>query len=127
MFRRERKLEDIAILRIEQIYPFPAVDLSNAVKAYSQVRDFVWCQEEPQNQGAWYIIQHAIRICLPPNSILNFAGRMPLAAPSEGAHHQHLEHQKKLVDEALTLPALAGETSLTLQPQLVTATGAYVS
>lgn len=125
--RRERKLEDIAILRLEQMYPFPTADLSSAIKAYGHVRDFVWCQEEPQNQGAWYIIQHAIRTCLPQNSILNFAGRMPLAAPSEGDHHQHLEGQKKLVDEALTLPAFAQETSVTLQPQLVISTGAHES
>lgn len=123
--RRERKREDIAILRIEQLYPFPTTDLNRTLKGYRHVRDFVWCQEEPQNQGAWYIIQHAIRTCLPQSSVLNFAGRMPLAAPSEGDHNQHIEYQKKLVDDALTLPIFAEETSVTLQPQLVTTTGAH--
>ena len=123
--RRERQLADIAILRLEQLYPFPSAALSHALKSYSQVRDFVWCQEEPQNQGAWYIIQHAIRTCLPRNALFNFAGRMPMAAPSEGSHHQHEESQKKLVDDALTVPAYAGETPLTLQPQLVPTAGAY--
>ncbi len=125
--RRERKLEDIAILRIEQMYPFPSAALSAALQPYRHVRDFVWCQEEPQNQGAWYIIQHAIRTCLPGNALFNFAGRMPMAAPSEGSHNQHVASQKKLVDDALSVPAFAGETTLTLQPQLVATAGVYAS
>jgi 2-oxoglutarate dehydrogenase E1 component len=99
--RRERTITDIAIIRVEQLYPFPAEELAQQFWAYPAAREVVWCQEEPQNQGAWFSIQDALRTCLRPDQRLHYAGRMPMAAPAGGDYHKHLDRQKLLVDTAL--------------------------
>jgi 2-oxoglutarate dehydrogenase E1 component len=101
--RRSRKLDKIAIVRIEQLHPFPREQLTGELKRYRQAKSIVWCQEEPQNQGAWYQIQHHLRACMPPNQTLSYAGRAASASPAVGQFSLHLEQQKALVDDALTI------------------------
>lgn len=101
--RRKNEQDDVAIIRIEQLYPFPYEDLSNIVEKYTNVEDFVWCQEEPQNQGAWYNSQHNMRFALPNGAVLNYAGRPASASPAVGYMSVHLQQQKELVDDALTI------------------------
>ncbi|QUJ66532.1 2-oxoglutarate dehydrogenase E1 component [Photobacterium sp. GJ3] len=99
--RRKREQTDVAIIRIEQLYPFPKEDVEAALADYQHVTDFVWCQEEPQNQGAWYSSQHNFRAALPAGAQLTYAGRPASASPAVGYMSVHLKQQKALIDDAL--------------------------
>jgi len=102
--RRNEEKDEVAIVRIEQLYPFPSDDLQEVLSVYSKLADVVWCQEEPMNQGAWYCSQHHMREVLReinPKIYLNYAGRPASAAPACGYASVHVEEQNKLVSEAL--------------------------
>ncbi|PMH46905.1 2-oxoglutarate dehydrogenase E1 component [Vibrio sp. 10N.286.49.B3] len=101
--RRKSEQDDIAIVRIEQIYPFPTEEVEAAIERYTNVVDYVWCQEEPQNQGAWYSSQHNFRAAIPTGADLKYAGRPASASPAVGYMSVHLKQQKALIDDALTL------------------------
>ncbi|MBV1841606.1 MULTISPECIES: 2-oxoglutarate dehydrogenase E1 component [Photobacterium] len=101
--RRKNEQTDVAIVRIEQLYPFPKEDVEAALADYQHVKDFIWCQEEPQNQGAWYSSQHNFRAALPQGAELNYAGRAASASPAVGYMSVHLKQQKALVEDALTI------------------------
>jgi 2-oxoglutarate dehydrogenase E1 component len=100
--RRTQKLNNVAIIRIEQLYPFPADELKTFLKPYQHVKNFIWCQEEPQNQGAWYSIQHRLVACLDKDQALQYAGRSAAASPAAGYASVHLKQQEELVTKALT-------------------------
>ncbi len=102
--RREMEDETVAIVRIEQLYPFPGDDLKSVIAVYTNLKEVVWCQEEPMNQGAWYASQHHIRrVVLEHNEslYLAYAGREAFAAPAAGSAGQHIERQTQLVNDAL--------------------------
>ena len=101
--RREEKLDEVAIIRIERLYPFPEAQLRRMVEAYPGAVEYIWCQEEPQNQGAWFSIQHHLRAALPQPEVLQYAGRPFSAAPAEGYMWLHLKQQRALVAQALGL------------------------
>jgi 2-oxoglutarate dehydrogenase E1 component len=101
--RRAKELNNIAIVRMEQLYPFPHAEMEAIVQRYSHVKDFVWCQEEPQNQGAWYCSQHHFRQAIPANTYLEYAGRPASAAPACGSKSLHDIEQATLVADALTI------------------------
>jgi 2-oxoglutarate dehydrogenase E1 component len=100
--RRTQKLNNVAIIRVEQLYPFPEDELKALLKPYQHVKNFVWCQEEPQNQGAWYSIQHRLVECLGKDQALQYAGRSAAASPAAGYASVHLKQQEQLVTTALT-------------------------
>jgi 2-oxoglutarate dehydrogenase E1 component len=91
----------VAIIRVEQIYPFPHRRHEEELKRYSKAKDIVWCQEEPRNQGAWYQIQHQLRESMGSRQRLHYAGRPASAAPAVGYFNVHMEQQRALVNEAL--------------------------
>lgn len=99
--RRQEKLNNVAIIRIEQLYPFPEEALKKVLSPYKKVKKFIWCQEEPKNQGAWYNSQHHIRACLPKDRELDYAGRKSSASPAVGYSAVHEKEQKELVAQAL--------------------------
>ncbi len=101
--RRSQGLADVAIVRIERLYPFPEAELRRLVRPYATVQDWVWCQEEPQNQGAWFAIQHHLQASLPTDAVIRYAGRPFSASPAVGYPRLHLQEQRQLVDEALGL------------------------
>jgi 2-oxoglutarate dehydrogenase E1 component len=101
--REEAGLSDIAIVRIEQLYPFPQEILSVMLSRLGKNKTFIWCQEEPKNQGGWYIIRSAIEECLPPGASLVYAGRDHSAAPAVGYPSLHKKQQQQLVQQALGL------------------------
>ncbi|BDU36400.1 2-oxoglutarate dehydrogenase E1 component [Vibrio nigripulchritudo] len=101
--RRNNEQDDVAIVRIEQLYPFPLEEVQAAISQYKYVEDFVWCQEEPQNQGAWYSSQHNFRAAIPAGADLKYAGRPASASPAVGYMSVHMKQQKALVNDALTL------------------------
>jgi len=98
--------DDVAIVRIEQLYPFPGDDLDELLSQYTKLKNVVWCQEEPMNQGAWYCSQHHMRNALQrqnPKLYLQYAGRDASAAPACGHMSVHIEEQKKLVNDAFEI------------------------
>jgi len=102
--RRERNLRNIAIVRLEQLYPFPEAELAEIIAPYRNLKDVIWCQEEPMNQGAWYSSQHHMRRVILQHSeslYLGYAGREPFAAPAGGHPGMHTLRQQRLVEEAL--------------------------
>ncbi|WP_413110542.1 2-oxoglutarate dehydrogenase E1 component [Thaumasiovibrio sp. DFM-14] len=101
--RRKDENNKVALIRIEQLYPFPYEDMQAILTDYTHVKDFVWCQEEPQNQGAWYSSQHNFRAVIPADADLNYAGRPASASPAVGYMSVHLKQQKALVADALNL------------------------
>ncbi|GAA0857417.1 2-oxoglutarate dehydrogenase E1 component [Aliiglaciecola litoralis] len=102
--RRKNEQTDVAIVRIEQLYPFPHAEMAETVvNKYKHVKDWVWCQEEPQNQGAWYCSQHHFWSSIPDGAKLTYAGRAASASPAVGYNAIHNQQQKALVDDALTL------------------------
>ena len=91
----------IAIIRIEQLYPFPSNACQKILAPYDQVKDIVWCQEEPQNQGAWITIQPFLTDLLGKGQTLRYVGRIAAASPAVGYHSIHEKEQKELVTNAL--------------------------
>ena len=98
--REEKKSHDVAILRVEQLYPFPHKAFSAEVKKYPNATDIVWCQDEPQNQGSWFFVQHYIHENMLEGQKLGYAGRPASASPAVGYAHLHQEQQKALLDQA---------------------------
>ena len=99
--RRDDALNQVAIVRIEQLYPFPKKALLAELAKYSQAKRVIWCQEEPQNQGVWFSSQHNIHGCLTPEQSLDYAGRGVAASPSVGSASIHAQEQQALVNQAL--------------------------
>jgi 2-oxoglutarate dehydrogenase E1 component len=104
--REERKIKDIAIIRIEQLHPFPFTALGKVMTRYRKA-DVVWCQEEPQNMGAWTFVDRRIEQVLASSENIakraSYVGRPEAASPATGLLKRHLKEQAKLVDDALTL------------------------
>ncbi|QJC55964.1 2-oxoglutarate dehydrogenase E1 component [Polaromonas vacuolata] len=98
--RAEKEIEDVVLLRVEQLYPFPHKAFAAELKKYPNVTDLVWCQDEPQNQGAWFFVQHYIHESMFVGQKLGYSGRAASASPAVGYSHLHQEQQKALVEGA---------------------------
>jgi 2-oxoglutarate decarboxylase len=96
--REARKMEDVALVRIEELYPFPEQSVLNVLARYSSGVDLVWCQEEPRNMGAWRFMFGFFKGL---NRVIHYAGRMKNASPAVGSAKRHAEEQKRLVEDAL--------------------------
>ncbi len=101
--RTDKAVKDVAIIRLEQLYPFPQVDLGKVLAKYEHITDIVWVQEEPENQGAWWMIQHQLRKVLHKDQSLSYVGRKAAAAPAVGYPSLFHAQQTELVNEALKL------------------------
>ena len=101
----KRGISDVAIIRVEQLYPFPRAEVAEQLRKYAALKDVVWCQEEPMNQGAWYQIQHHLKAVAPAGTTLTYAGRARSPAPACGHLSTHLVEQAALVEQALAGPA----------------------
>ncbi|MDH3533367.1 MAG: 2-oxoglutarate dehydrogenase E1 component, partial [Gammaproteobacteria bacterium] len=109
--RQVHGVDDVALIRIEQLYPFPIEDYAAAIEQYAHVDDIVWCQEEPQNQGAWYQIRHRLQDPLRDSQQLYYAGRPSAAAPAGGIFKIHLQQQQALVGAALDIEIKASKST----------------
>ena len=98
--REAKGSEDVAIIRVEQLYPFPHKAFAAELKKYPNAADVVWCQDEPQNQGAWFFIQHNIHENMKDGQKLGYAGRAASASPAVGYSHLHQDQQKALIEAA---------------------------
>ena len=100
--REEKGADDVAIIRVEQLYPFPHKVFAAELKKFPNATDIVWCQDEPQNQGAWFFVQHYIHENMLDGQKLGYSGRAASASPAVGYSHLHQEQQKALVDGAFS-------------------------
>jgi 2-oxoglutarate dehydrogenase E1 component len=98
--REEKGADDVAILRVEQLYPFPHKAFATELKKYPNATEVVWAQDEPQNQGAWFFVQHYIHENMLEGQKLGYSGRAASASPAVGYSHLHQEQQKALVEGA---------------------------
>jgi 2-oxoglutarate dehydrogenase E1 component len=98
--REENGGADTAIIRVEQLYPFPHKAFATELKKYPNATEVVWCQDEPQNQGAWFFVQHYIHENMLEGQKLGYSGRAASASPAVGYSHLHQEQQKALVEGA---------------------------
>ncbi len=103
--RREEDLKDVALVRIEQLYPFPYKHLGEVLEAFPNTEEFIWCQEEPRNQGAWFNIKHRLERVIGEDSNLDYVGRVASPSPAPGYHGRHVREQNELVANALRLDA----------------------
>jgi len=103
--RRAAGQTDVALVRLEQLYPFPEEEYAAILQRYPQAREVVWCQEEPQNQGAWYQIRHQLERPLAGKRELLYSGRAPAAAPATGIAKVHDAEQSAIVRAALSATA----------------------
>ena len=108
--REVHGLSNVALIRIEQLYPFPIEQYAEAIALYPHARQIVWCQEEPQNQGAWYQIRHRLQEPLEEDRTLYYAGRSGAAAPASGLFKVHNQQQQALVEAALDFKVAASES-----------------
>jgi len=100
--REEREIDDVPIIRVEQLYPFPVDAFKAELKKYPKAKEVVWCQEEPMNQGVWYQAKHHFQACVKRGQTLMYTGRPRSPSPATGYPSVHKEQQLALVDEALT-------------------------
>ena len=98
--------KEVAIVRLEELYPFPAAEMKKVMKSYPNLREVVWVQEEPRNMGAWTYVAPRLRDMLRDDLgvewPLLYAGRTRRASPAEGSHDWHVREQKRLVDAAFS-------------------------
>ncbi|MDQ7746508.1 2-oxoglutarate dehydrogenase E1 component [Hydrogenophaga pseudoflava] len=98
--REEKGADDVAIIRVEQLYPFPHKVFGAELKKFPNATDIVWCQDEPQNQGAWFFVQHQVHENMLEGQKLGYAGRAASASPAVGYAHLHQDQQKALIEAA---------------------------
>ena len=101
--RRSSSSNRVAILRVEQLYPFPHYDLERLLDCYPNYQQLVWCQEEPLNQGAWFMVNPLLQLLVKEGAVLHNVGRPASAAPAVGSFHIHKQQQQDLVEAALGL------------------------
>ena len=101
---QKRKQEnDVAIVRVEQLYPFPYDEVRAELAKYPNAKSVVWAQEEPKNQGAFYQIRHRLEDVIGESQKLSYAGRPSSASPAVGYMSKHVAQLKQLVEDAMTL------------------------
>ncbi len=108
-FRRANKIDNMAVARLEQQYPFPHADFKAELARYPNAKEVVWCQEEPQNQGAWYRLRAYLRNDIQEAQVLAYAGRPISASPAVGYYAKHLIQQQQLVADAFAPKLAPGE------------------
>jgi 2-oxoglutarate dehydrogenase E1 component len=102
-YRQENDIENVAIARLEQFYPFADDEIEDQLKDFKKVKDIVWCQEEPKNQGAWNFVAPRFMELLQKGQKLNYIGRQASASPAAGQKKVHEAEQNRLVEKAMQL------------------------
>jgi len=98
--RRENTMENAAVIRVEQLYPFPFEEFSAELRRYPELKEIVWCQDEPKNQGYWRFLQHYIMKAMTPGQKFGYAGRLASASTACGYAAMHALQQQALLDQA---------------------------
>jgi 2-oxoglutarate dehydrogenase E1 component len=108
--RRKAHLADVALVRVEQLYPFPEKELQAIFAKYRGATEIAWVQDEPENRGAWRFMDNKLRKVMPENRVLTYYGREEAASPATGAYKMHLVEEEELVAHALELPPKGAPT-----------------
>jgi len=103
--RKKNELDDVALVRVEQFYPFPEKEIRSIFTKYRGATEIAWVQDEPENRGAWRFMDNKLRKILPENRVLTYYGREEAASPATGAHKMHEIEEQELLAHALELPA----------------------
>ena len=101
--RTEKGQDKVALVRVEQLNPFPSEEAAEVIGRYPNADQVVWCQEEPQNMGAWDFAEPKIRKLLPEGRTVGYVGRRSTASTATGVQKMHLAEQKAVVEQALDL------------------------
>jgi len=101
--RQKAMIDDTAIVRVEQPYPFPTRELTNIFAKYKEAREICWVQEEPKNRGCWSFMEPRVRELLPSGATLTYFGRKEAASPATGSHHMHEVEEQEILTQALDL------------------------
>ena len=110
--RQDDQINNVAILRLEQLYPFPEEHLMKELVKFPKAKDIVWCQEEPINQGAWYTSRHNFMESIVKNQTLHVVARDLYAAPAEGSIRQHNINQSHIIEKALGIQTMSTARSI---------------
>jgi 2-oxoglutarate dehydrogenase E1 component len=105
--REARKASDTAIVRVEQIFPFPEAEFLSILKSYRNAQGVVWVQEEPRNMGAWTLVRSYIQPMLESRHVIGYAGRPRSASTAPGSPKRHVQEQADLIEQAFAPPTLA--------------------
>jgi 2-oxoglutarate dehydrogenase E1 component len=103
--RVQNKVNDVALVRVEQLYPFPEREIWSIFSKYPSATEIAWVQDEPENKGAWTFMDARLRKILPENRVLTYYGRDEAASPATGSYKMHKIEEEELVAHALELPA----------------------
>ncbi len=103
--REKEQVKDVALVRVEQLYPFPKREIQNVLARYRKARDICWVQEEPRNRGAWSFMQDRLREVLPDPAVLNYFGRDASASPATGSPKMHQIEEAEIISHALDIRA----------------------
>jgi 2-oxoglutarate dehydrogenase E1 component len=98
--QQKNNIKDVALVRVEQLYPFPKEELKALVAKYSKASTFFWTQEEPKNMGAWNFIEPRLSSCLPESHGLYYRGRKESASPAAGIFHRHQQEEAEIVNQS---------------------------
>jgi len=115
---RRGTARNVAICRVEQLYPFPKIALNEVLGRYPSVRDVVWLQEEPENMGAWQFMQPLLEELIGDRCPLRYIGRARSASPSEGSAAWHQANQRKLIQQAFDIDGTETEPSMVLSKEV---------
>ncbi|RPI17153.1 MAG: multifunctional oxoglutarate decarboxylase/oxoglutarate dehydrogenase thiamine pyrophosphate-binding subunit/dihydrolipoyllysine-residue succinyltransferase subunit, partial [Acidobacteriales bacterium] len=113
--REEREAQQVAIVRLEQLYPFPEQEVAEILQRYPQTAELVWVQEEPRNMGPWRFVRERLQPLLAPGDrSIRYAGRPESASPAAGSHKRHLMEQAAVIEAAYTPPAIPSRSAVRL-------------
>jgi 2-oxoglutarate dehydrogenase E1 component len=113
----------VAIVRLEQLYPFPAVEIDEIIRNYPELQEAAWVQEEPKNMGAWSFLQPRLQEILPEHVPLHYIGRIQNSSPAEGSSAWHTVNQQAIVQNALDLESNAANKQPDIEEELVESGG----
>ncbi|MEY3989460.1 MAG: hypothetical protein RI985_541 [Chloroflexota bacterium] len=103
------QMNNVAVVRIEELYSFPAADVQKVLSRYPNVQEVVWLQEEPKNMGAWSYVAPRIKSLLPADMLFVYVGRAESASPAEGSQSDHAEEQQRIIQHAVLQPIGASD------------------
>jgi len=99
--RREKQRDDVALVRVEQLYPFPTEEVRGLLERYAAATEVCWVQEEPANQGAWWFVRPLLSPLLRPDVRFSYIGRVEAAGVATGSHHVHQAEEQAILEQAL--------------------------